>query len=97
MSDISISNSSISAIAFDSQTAGAESVKQNSHTVASGVDSSTPDPMESTVVGTEAVSRSQDYLGAGPDMSSTGTNENVQHAVSSAIMNGTGSIADKIV
>lgn len=97
MSDLSISSNSIAAVAMNSQASGAESISESSHTVASSVENSMPNPMETTVVGTEAVSKTQDYIGAGPDMSSTGTNENIQHAVSSAIMNGTGSIADKIV
>ncbi len=97
MSDISISNNTIQAMGLDSQASGAESVRETTHTSLSGTDTNNVDNMELSVVGADTVSRTQDYIGSGTDFSSTGTDVDVQHAVSSAIMSGTGSIADKIV
>lgn len=97
MSNISISADSINAIAMESQASGAETIRDNSTTVMSSADNRDVDTAELSAIGTETVSRTQDYIGSGTDFSSTGTDVDVQHAVSSAIMSGTGSIADKIV
>lgn len=97
MSDISISNQTIASIAQDAQLSGGESVKESSHTLISNADRTESHTMEQAIVGPDTVSKTQDYSGAGPDYSSTGTDMDFQLAVNSAIMNGTGTIADKIV
>lgn len=97
MSEISISNNSINAIAMDAAATSAESARESTHTVISGANTNDTNSMELAIVGSDTVSRTQDYIGIGPDLSSTGTDGQIQHAVSSAIMSGTGSIADKIV
>ncbi len=53
--------------------------------------------MEQTIIGAEVASRTSDYLGSGPDFTSTGTDVDVQQAINSTLMSGTGSIANKIV
>ncbi len=98
MSDISISADTMQSMAFDNQLSGPESIKDTTSEIASGVNQgSGMDSMEQTVAGAEVASRTTDFLGAGPDFSSTGTDIDVQHAISSTMADGMGSITDKVI
>ncbi len=96
MADISISNDTIQSMGLDSQLTGVESIRDTSSEVGSGVNEGGLDTMEQTVAGTEVRSRTEEYFGAGTDFSSTGTDVDVKHAMSSIIDSAMGSIADEI-
>lgn len=96
MSDLSISTDTVQSMAMDNMFAAPEAVNDSSSEISSGVNPDGIDSMERTVAGTELASRTEDYLGSGPDLSSTGTDVDVQKAVQAAADTGVGSIADKI-
>ena len=98
MSDISISVDTVQSMAFDSQMAGPESIKDTTSEVASGANQGTGmDSMEQTIAGAEVASKTTEFFGNGADLSSTGTDINIQQAISSTMADGMGSIADKII
>lgn len=96
MSDISISNNSIQSMGLDSQLSGIESMKGAESEVGSGVSRGGADSLEQAVAGTELRSRTEEYFGNGTDFSSTGTDVDVRHAMSSIIDSAMGSITDEI-
>lgn len=96
MSDINISNDTIQAISIDSQLTGVESLRETSSETGSGVNEGGVDTLEQTVAGMEVRSRTEEYFGVGTDFSSTGTDKDVRHAMSSIIDSAIGSIADEI-
>lgn len=98
MSDISISANTIQSISMDNQLRGPESVRDHHDEIGSGVNTvGGMDGREQTVAGLEVASRTEDYMGAGTDFSSTGTDVDIQQAVQqTAVDSGIGSIADKI-
>jgi len=96
MSDISISADTIQSISLDNQFAGAESINDRSTEIGSGMNEGGLDAMEQTVVGAQVVSRTEEYFGAGTDLTSTGTDIDIQKAVSAALQTSVGSITDKI-
>lgn len=95
MSDFSISAMSMASKAVDNQMAGVEASSDSYSTVMSG-SSNLHSESEQAIVGTEVSSRTEDYIGAGPDFSSTGTDIDVQQAISTTLESGFGSIADVI-
>jgi hypothetical protein len=97
MSDISISASTPQSMALDNQLAGPESIKDTTSEIASGLNPNGIDSQERTVAGAEVASKTTEFFGAGPDLGSTGTDIDVQQAISSTLAAGMGSIADKIV
>jgi len=97
MSDLSISNMTMSSMALDSQLSGVESISDSSSTIASGANEGGLDSMEQTVAGAEVASKTTEFFGSGTDLSSTGTDIDVAQAISTSIMDGTGSITDKII
>ncbi|QGY41316.1 hypothetical protein GM415_14665 [Pseudodesulfovibrio cashew] len=96
MSDISISASSPLSMALESVATGAEMTADESGTVMSGVSPNGLDTQEQTVVGAETVDKTTEYIGAGTDFSSTGTDIDVAQAISQTLAEGMGNIADKI-
>ncbi|WP_319466800.1 hypothetical protein [uncultured Pseudodesulfovibrio sp.] len=96
MSDISMASMSIASAGINDQLAGMESVKDTVSTVMSGLNENGADAMEQTIIGAEVASRTSDYIGSGPDFTSTGTDVDVQQAINSTLMSGIGSIANKI-
>ncbi|MEZ7195546.1 hypothetical protein [Pseudodesulfovibrio karagichevae] len=98
MSDISISTDTIQSMSLDSQLLGPESLGNYRDEIGSGVNTvGGPDNREQTVAGLEVTSRTQDYLGAGTDFSSTGTDIDIQQTMHQlAAQTGIGTIADKI-
>lgn len=97
MSDISISANSPLSMALDNAASSNEIVADNAQTVISGRNPEGADTQEQTVAGTEVASRTADYLGSGPDWSSTGTDNEFAKAIEATLNEGMGSIADKIV
>ena len=95
MSDISISTDTMSSMALESQISGAESI--NTNTIMSGANQHGLDSLEQTVAGAEVASRTTEFFGSGTDLSSTGTDIDVAQAINTSLMDGTGSITDKIV
>lgn len=96
MSDISISTDTIQSISLDNQFSGAESINDRSAETGSGYNDGGVDTMEQTVAGTQVVSRTEEYFGAGTDFSSTGTDVDIQKTISAALDSSIGSITDKI-
>jgi len=96
MSDISISTDTIQSIAMDNLLSGPESVGEDSSIIASGMNKGGIDSMEQAVAGLEVASRTEEFFGSGTDFSSTGTDVDIQQAVSSTLDTGIGSIADEI-
>ncbi|MBI9078275.1 MAG: hypothetical protein JEY79_00875 [Pseudodesulfovibrio sp.] len=97
MSDISISTMTIQSMALDNQMSGPESIKESTTEIASGFIRGGSDSSELAVAGAEIASRTNDYLGTGPDLGSTGTDFDIQQAISSSMTEGIGTIADKII
>jgi len=97
MSDISVSANSPLSMALENVAANNESVADNASTVMSGHNPEGADSQEQTVAGTEVASRTSEYMGNGPDWTSTGTDEPFLRAVETTLNDGMGSIADKIV
>jgi len=97
MSDITISNTTLSSMALDNQLAAPESVKDTTNEIASGMNEGGLDTLEQTVAGAEVASKTSEFFGSGTDFSSTGTDIDVQQAISATIADGMGTIADKIV
>ncbi|WP_319544025.1 hypothetical protein [uncultured Pseudodesulfovibrio sp.] len=96
MSDLSISTDTIQSIAMDKMLSGPESVGEQSSIIASGINERGIDSMEQAVAGLEVASRTEEFFGSGTDFSSTGTDIDIQQAVSSTLDTGMGTIADKI-
>ncbi|MGE4422827.1 MAG: hypothetical protein AB7D39_11060 [Pseudodesulfovibrio sp.] len=98
MSDISISTDTIQSMSMDNQLLGPESLGNYSDEIGSGVNTvGGMDNREQTVAGLEVTSRTQDYLGAGTDFSSTGTDIDIQQTMHQlAAQTGIGTITDKI-
>ena len=97
MSDISISSMTMSSMAYDNQMQGAETVKETSRESMSGINMAGIDSSnEQAVVGLEVASRTNEYIGASPDFSSTGTEFDFVQAANS-MQDGNGTIADKVV
>ncbi|BDQ36137.1 hypothetical protein SYK_04970 [Pseudodesulfovibrio nedwellii] len=96
MSDISISTDTVQSIAMDNMLSGPESVGEESSIIASGMNARGVDSMEQAVAGLEVASRTEEFFGAGTDFSSTGTDVDIQQAISSTLDTGIGSITDKI-
>ena len=96
MSDISISNDTIQTMGLDSQLTGVESLRDSNSEIGSGINEGGIDTMEQAVAGTEVRSRTEEYFGNGTDFSSTGTDKDIRHAMSSIIDSAIGSIADEI-
>ena len=97
MSDITISNMTMEAMAFDSQLAGPESIKDTTSEIASGINRDGMDTLEMNVAGAEVASKTTEFFGIGPDLSSTGTDFSTQSVISSTLASGMGTIADKLV
>ena len=96
MSDISISNDTIQSMGLDSQLPGGESLDNASSEISSGMNEGGGDTLEMTVAGTEVRSRTEEFFGSGTDFSSTGTDVDIQQAVSATLESTIGSIADEI-
>lgn len=97
MSDFSISASTMSSLASENQAAGAESVKDITSTVVSGVNKEGSDSQEQAVAGAEVASRTTEFFGSGTDLGSTGTDIDISQAINSTLMSGQGAITDKVV
>ena len=96
MSDLSISNDTIQSMALDSQLSGTESSFGTTREISSGMNEGGVDAMEQTVAGTEVRSKTQEFFGNGTDFTSTGTDVDVKHAMSSILDSAMGSITDEI-
>lgn len=96
MSDISISNDTVQAIALDNQLSGTEIMSGKANEIQTGLNSGGMDTIEQAVAGNEVSSRTEEYFGAGTDVSSTGTDVDIQTAVHNVLDAGIGSITDKI-
>lgn len=96
MSDISISNDTIQAMGLDSQLSGIESLSDTNSEVSSGVNEGGADTMEQAVAGAEIRSKTEEFFGGGTDLSSTGTDVDIQQAVGSILDASVGSITDEI-
>jgi hypothetical protein len=98
MSDISISTDTIQGMAWDNQSQGPKSIRDHHDEMASGMDASEAiHNREQAVAGLEVASRTEDYIGTGPDFNSTGTDTDIQQAVHAAAADtGIGVITDKI-
>ncbi|OIQ48928.1 hypothetical protein BerOc1_03683 [Pseudodesulfovibrio hydrargyri] len=98
MSDISISMDTIQSMSMDNQLLGPESLNNYADEIGSGINpTGGMDNREQTVAGLEVASRTDDYLGAGTDFSSTGTDVDIQQTMHQmAAETGIGSITDKI-
>lgn len=97
MSDISISAMTMSSMALENQMSGAESIKDTSSTVISGVNEQGADPNDMAVAGAEVASRGSEFFGNGTDLSSTGTDIDTAQAINTSLHQGNGTIADKVV
>jgi len=97
MSDISISTMTVQSMALGNQLAGPESIKETTSEVASGANKGGMDSLEQAVAGAEVASRTTEFFGSGTDLGSTGTDLDIQQAISSTITEGMGTITDKIV
>lgn len=97
MSDISISNMTIASMAMDNQVSGAETMMSQETTSFSSANDGGLDSMEYAVAGAEVASRTNDFFGNSADLSSTGTDIDVAQAINTTIMDGNGTIADKVV
>jgi len=84
-------------MALDNQLAGPESIKETTSEVASGANQGGLDSMEQAVAGAEVASRTTEFFGNGTDFSSTGTDIDIQQAISASITDGMGTIADKVI
>lgn len=97
MSDISISADTVQTMSMENLFTGADSIRDTGSESASGINPWGSDSREQTVAGMEVASRTQDYLGAGTDFSSTGTDIDIQQTIqAAAAQTGIGTIADKI-
>ena len=96
MSEMSISTDTVQTMAMDNLFAAPEAATDQSTETASGLNPRGIDSEERTVAGAELVSRTEDYLGSVPDLTSTATDVDVQKAVQAVADTGIGSIADKI-
>ncbi len=98
MSDISISDTTISSMAIENQASGADWLQETaSSTVLSGISPDGPDSQEQAVAGLEVASRTSEFFGSGTDFSSTGTDIDVAQAINTTLLSGQGSITNKIV
>lgn len=97
MSDFSISAITPASMAMENLASGAESMQDSNSTAISGLNEGGPDTMENAVAGAEVASRTTEFLGTGTDFSSTGTDIDISHAINTSIMDGMGSITDKVV
>lgn len=99
MSDISVSNQNIRSIALDDQARSVESGTAGIALDARTLNRPEFKPLEesqSDIAG-QVASRTRDYLGSGTDLSSAGTDNNIQQAVNAALQEtGVGTIADEI-
>ncbi|BCS87111.1 hypothetical protein [Pseudodesulfovibrio sediminis] len=96
MSDISISTNTIQSMAMENQISGPEFIPDQTSEISSGMNSKGLDSMEQAVTGAEVASKTEDFIGAGTDFGSTGTDIDIQQAVNSTLSTGIGSIADTI-
>ncbi|MEF2229528.1 MAG: hypothetical protein V3571_01230 [Pseudodesulfovibrio sp.] len=96
MSDFGISVMSMAAQGMENQISGFEASRETIRTDMSG---SGPQHMasEQAIIGTEVVSRTDDYFGAGTDFSSTGTDVDIRTTANNILESGYGSITDTIV
>lgn len=101
MSDISISAPSPLAMKFDDLASGVETIKDTTSEMGSGLNRGGLDTMEQAVAGVEVASRTEEFLGAGTDFSSTGTDSDIQmasqNAVDQTLSEGIGIITDTVV
>ncbi|QJB57756.1 hypothetical protein [Pseudodesulfovibrio sp. zrk46] len=98
MSDFSISAMTMSSMASENQAASFEnSVDIASSTIMSGINQEGADSQENAVAGAEVASRTTEFFGNGTDLGSTGTDIDVAQAISSTLLEGTGTITDKVV
>ncbi|WP_147821481.1 hypothetical protein [Salidesulfovibrio onnuriiensis] len=99
MSDISISNQSIQSMMTNAQASsfedGSASAVLDARTINKPETRSFE--LEKNELAGQVVSRTQDFFGNGTDLSSTGTDNQIQRAITSALQEtGIGTIADKI-
>jgi len=96
MSDFGISVMSMAAQGMENQSSAFESSRETIRTDMSGA---APGHMESeqAIVGTQVVSRTEDYFGAGTDFSSTGTDVDIRTTANNILESGYGSITDTVV
>jgi len=97
MSDISISANTPLAMAMEHSASGNEATADTAGTVLSGHNPEGADSQEQTVAGTEVASRTSDYMGTGPDWSSTGTDNEFAKIIQTTLNDGMGSITDRLV
>ncbi|CCH47660.1 hypothetical protein [Pseudodesulfovibrio piezophilus] len=96
MSEIGITTSSMSSMALENQAAGAESIQESSSTVISGLNKEGSDSHDRAMAGAEVVSRSTEFFGAGTHLGSTGTEIDTAQAINSTLIDGGGSITNRI-
>lgn len=100
MSNISISVDSMAAMASDMQASSAtissQTAMEASSQVMSGENKGGADGLELVVAGAEVASKSTEFFGAGPDLSSTGTDIDVAQAINTTLIDGQGTITDKV-
>lgn len=100
MSNISISVDSMAAMASDMQASSAtissQTAMEASSQVMSGENKGGADGLELVVAGAEVASKSTEFFGTGPDLSSTGTDIDVAQAINTTLIDGQGTITDKV-
>lgn len=99
MSDISISNQSIRSMAIDNQASSIESGSAGIGLDMRGINKPEAKAfeLENNDVAGQVASRTKDFFGNGTDLSSTGTDNDIQRAITSALQEtGIGTIADEI-
>lgn len=97
MSDISISTMTQSAMVLENQAAGAESSSDTTSTIISGINQEGIDSQEQAIAGAEVASRTTEFFGSGTDLGSTGTDIDVAQAINTSLLDGGGSITNKVV
>lgn len=100
MSNISISVDTMAAMASDMQatsaTISSETAMEASHQVMSGENKGGSDGLELVVAGAEVASKNTEFFGSGTDLSSTGTDIDVAQAINTTLIDGQGTITDKV-
>ena len=100
MSNISITVDSMGAMASDAQASSASmaslTAKEESSQVMSGENKGGADGLELTVAGGETASKKTEFFGTGTDFSSTGTDIDIAQAINTTLMDGQGTITDKV-
>ena len=100
MPNISISSDSMAAMASDAQASSASmsslTAKDETSQIMSGENKGGVDSLELAVAGGETASRTTEYFGSGTDFSSTGTDVDIAQAINTTLIDGQGSITDKV-